>query len=270
MTLTLPSDGPAAPNTRSFKSLRAIGALIIREMSTSYGRSPGGYFWAVMEPVAGVALLSIVFSLAVRTPSLGTNFQIFYATGFLPFVFYREIENKIAASLKFSKALLFYPGVTYADALIARLALTVVTQFMVFFLVVSAILAIWETRTAPEPLLILSSLAGIVILGAGVGTLNCFLTSVMPLWERFWAVLNRPLLIVSGVIFLHDNIPQPWQDYLWWNPVVHIVGQMRRAFYPQYQGDYVNMLYPIGVGMVLLVVGLILLNRYNRDILNLY
>ncbi|MEL6475009.1 MAG: sugar ABC transporter permease, partial [Pseudomonadota bacterium] len=33
---------------RRFASLRSIIALMLREMATSYGRSPGGYLWAVL------------------------------------------------------------------------------------------------------------------------------------------------------------------------------------------------------------------------------
>ena len=72
----------------SFRFVRTILALILREMSTTYGRSAGGYIWAVLEPAAGIALLAFAFSLALRAPSLGTNFALFYATGYLPFMLY--------------------------------------------------------------------------------------------------------------------------------------------------------------------------------------
>lgn len=263
-------DKPSATQTRSFKNLRAIFALIIREMSTSYGRSPGGYFWAIAEPIAGVALLSVAFSLALKTPPIGINFQIFYATGILPFLMFRELETKTSTSIRFSRRLLFYPSITYTDAMIGRFLLTVITQLMVFYVVIAGVLTLWDTRTSMEPSLILSSLAAASILAIGIGSVNCLLISFFPVWERLWAVFNRPLILMSGVIFLHENIPEPWQSYLWYNPLVHIVGQMRRGFYPSYQGEYVEIMYPIGVGMALLVVGLVLLNRYNRDILNLY
>ena len=57
-------------------------ALIIREMATTYGTSPGGYLWALLEPVAGIALLTFVFTLALDTPPLGQNFAFFYASGY--------------------------------------------------------------------------------------------------------------------------------------------------------------------------------------------
>ena len=47
---------------------RTVVALILREMATTYGRSAGGYVWAILEPVLGVALLSVVFGMALDIP----------------------------------------------------------------------------------------------------------------------------------------------------------------------------------------------------------
>ncbi|MDW4498119.1 ABC transporter permease [Sulfitobacter sp. D35] len=268
MSLALPSGRPRPANGRRFKAFRAVGALIMREMTTTYGRSPGGYLWAIMEPVAGIALLSAVFSLVARTPPLGVNFPMFYATGFLPFMMYTQLEGKISKSMKFSKSLLFYPSVTYADAILARFTLTFLTQMTVFFVLLSGIMLIWETRTAIDPWILMSGIGAAAIFGVGIGTMNCFVRAYFPVWERFWKVLNRPLFLISGIIFLFDDVPPFAQQYLWWNPLVHLIGQMRRAFYPQYRGEYVELLYPVGVGMALLVIGLIFLNRYNREILD--
>ena len=52
---------------RSFPTLRAISALILREMATAHGRIRGGYLWAVAEPVAAVTLLVLVFSVAFES-----------------------------------------------------------------------------------------------------------------------------------------------------------------------------------------------------------
>ncbi len=60
---------------------RAVMALILREMATSYGRSPGGYAWAVLEPLAGIALLTVVLSVAFHAPPLGSSFALFYIFG---------------------------------------------------------------------------------------------------------------------------------------------------------------------------------------------
>jgi capsular polysaccharide transport system permease protein len=55
---------------------------------------------------------------------------------------------------------------------------------------------------------------------------------------------------------------------LWFNPLVHVVGQMRRGFYPTYEGAYVSPGYVLGLSAVCLLAGLLLLGRYHRDLVN--
>ncbi|MDO5646872.1 ABC transporter permease [Paracoccus sp. (in: a-proteobacteria)] len=253
---------------RSYASFRAIGALILREMSTTYGKSAGGYLWAVAEPVAGIALLTVIFSMGFRSPPLGTNFAIFYATGMVPFMYYLTISAKVGNSINYSKKLLSYPAVTFMDALIARLALNIVTQLMVGYIVFAGIYLSMETRTDPQIIKIaLSYLMGFS-LAAGVGTLNCFLFAAFPSYQQIWSVAMRPLFIVSCIFFLFDNIPQPFRNWLWWNPLIHVIGQMRAAFYPQYAADYVSPLYVFALSLVLFTIGLAFLVRYHRDLLS--
>ncbi len=264
-------DAPAlrpVNQTRSFATGRSVMALVLREMVTSYGRSPGGYIWAILEPVAGIALLVLVFSLIARHPPLGTNFAIFYATGLLPFMIYLSASNKLATSLTFSRALLVYPSVTFVDALVARFLLEFLTQLLVFYILISGILLIFDTQTAldlPGIALCFAMVAALII---GVGVANCFLMTRFPLWARFWAILNRPMLLISGIIFLPENVPEPYRTYMLYNPLVHIVGQMRKSFYPYYDAPYISVTFVFGISLLLTVVGLILLMRYHRFLLN--
>ena len=240
----------------------------MREISTTYGRSPGGYLWAVVEPVAGIALLTLAFSMAFRSPPLGTSFAMFYAAGILPLLMYADISGKLAQTAQFSRALLSYPRVTFVDALLARFILNVLTQLTVHFLVLGFVLV----YLSPGAVLDLSKIAqayGFTIaLALGVGTLNSFLTCAFPVWQTAWAILNRPLFLISCVFFIFESIPTPYADVLWFNPLVHIAGVMRDGFYPFYRPTYVSLLYPLGVSALLTLTGLLLLNRFHRDMLD--
>src|SRR5690554_1518437 len=112
----IPAQTPGAGLTTSFRTGRTVFALMLREMSTRYGRSLGGYIWAILEPLGGVFVLALAFSMLLRTPSLGNSFILFYATGFVPFTLYQNISNTVARALIFSKTLMQYPAVTWADA----------------------------------------------------------------------------------------------------------------------------------------------------------
>jgi len=253
---------------RRFTAPRAITALILREMASTYGRTPLGYLWAVLEPVAGIALLTVIFSLGFRSPPLGTNFPIFYASGLVPFLLYMDVSNKVMESLRFSRQLLGYPRITFADALLARFFLNLLTQLLVAYILFTGILFFFDTRTAPDLPAIGLGLAMAASLGLGIGTLNCLLTGLMPAWQRVWAIMNRPLFLISCIFFLFESVPVPFNDILWYNPLVHIVGQTRSGFYPYYDAPYVSPLYVFGIAMICFLFGMVFLRRYVRLIFN--
>ena len=74
-----------------------IFALVVREMGAKFGRSAGGYLWAIAEPLGGIVLLAIAFSLALRAPPSGTSFILFYATGTVPFSMFSTMARRSPA-----------------------------------------------------------------------------------------------------------------------------------------------------------------------------
>ena len=267
MTSVFAPPQPANRARRRFATARAVLALMLREMATTYGRSPGGYLWAVLEPVGGIAILTLIFSFGFTAPSLGTNFPIFYATGILPFMMFNCVCNRVSTALLFSKALLAYPSVTFVDALLARFAVNTVTQAMVGYLVFGSILMIYDTRTLPDIGLIAQSFALTAVLALGIGTLNAYLIARWAVWQVIWSILTRPLFLVSGIFFLFHAIPQPAQDFVWFNPLIHVVGVMRAGFYPTYDAGYASAGYVLILALVCFAVGLVLLRRTHRDLL---
>lgn len=270
MIQSAPTALPQRParRPRSASTPRVVAALMLREMSTTYGRSALGYIWAILEPAAGILLMTLVFSFAFRAPGIGTSFPLFFASGLLPFMAYQSISQKISVALRFSKQLLFYPGVTFLDALMARVALNVITETLVSALVITGIIVLYDVRVILDIPAIVLGFVMAISLAVGIGTLNCLLLSLFPVWERSWAILNRPLFLISCVIFVYDAVPQPYRDWLWWNPLIHIIGQVRSGIYATYDGSYVSVGYVMGISVVTLSVGLLFLRRYHRQIIN--
>ncbi len=253
---------------RPWASARAILALMLREMATTYGRSPGGYIWALIEPVAGIALLTLIFSTGFQAPSMGVNFPIFYATGLIPFLLFTDVSGKVALALLFSKPLLAYPAVTFIDAILARFFINILTQLTVATVVFVSILLIFDTRLTPDIGLIAEALFFAALLALGVGVINAFAFCRFPIWQRAWSILTRPLFIVSGVFFTLETIPAPYDDYLWYNPLIHIVGIMRQGFYAGYDAAYVSRAYLLYLPLLLMAIGLVFLRRFHREIVN--
>jgi capsular polysaccharide transport system permease protein len=252
---------------RKFRTSRTIFALMLREMATSYGRSPGGYLWAVLEPVAALAMFSLGFSLLFAAPPIGNSFILFYATGFMPFMLFNDVANKIATSINFSRPLLAYPVVTFLDALLARFLLNVLTHLMISYLIFFAIIFVFGARAELNLPVILLGFAMAAFLGIGIGALNCYLMTAFGLWERTWQILTRPLFVVSGIFFTYESMPRSAQDIAWYNPLIHVIGVTRDGFYGSYRADYISITFVLAVASMTLSLGLLLLWRHHRSLL---
>jgi capsular polysaccharide transport system permease protein len=262
-----PAPLPQTLKQPRFRSLRSITALTLREMESTYGRQPGGYVWAILQPVGMIMILSLAFSMIVRKPPLGVSFIFFYATGFLPFNMYSIMSSKIGGALTYSRPLLTYPRVTWIDTIIARSILNGLTVIVVFLIVIFGIMAIVDTRAQFDSGPLMLGLAMILMLGIGVGIMNSMLIGLYPVWGIIWGILSRPLFLGSAVLFVPDGMPRHITNILLWNPLVHGIGLVRKGLYPTYDAPYASLTYGFGVGLGLCAAGLLFTGAYYKTAL---
>lgn len=249
-------------------SLRCIAALTLREMGTRYGRSPGGYVWAVLQPLGMIVMIAFAFSLLARSPALGTSFLLFKGSGMLVLQTFTNLGATVGRAMKFSRALLFYPRVTWLDAVFARFFLNTLVSLAAACIILTGIILFEDIKTVLDWGQIFLGFGLICGLGLGVGCLNCYLFQRFPVWDTIWGILTAPLFIISGVLFLYEDMPPFAQDILWYNPIMHITGIVRDGFYPVYSPGYISLPYVGTCILVPLVLGLMLLRQYHRDLLN--
>lgn len=181
-----------------FATLRAVLALCLREVTTSNGDTAGGYLWSVISPVIGIIGLAMIFSAGFRTPPLGDNFAIFYATGLLSFTMFRSVCARVEFSIKASRNLLNFPRVTIFDVLISKFLMAVLTQAAISAVVFAIILYFYDTGTTFHIIQILQSFSVAALLGFGIGLMNCAVKTKFPLWELVWSFVSRPWCCCPG------------------------------------------------------------------------
>ncbi|MGG7566891.1 ABC transporter permease [Rhodovulum sp. DZ06] len=246
--------------------LRVVGALLRREMSTRYGRSAGGYAWAVAEPVGMVAMLALVFSAIAHHPPLGGSFITFFATGYIGFAFFRSTADSTAQAILANKPLLRFPNVNPYDAILARVILQALTNIAVAFIVLGGAFLLTEEPVRIDQPRIAAAFGAATLLAAGVGSCNAVLFVVAPIWQRVFGILTRPLFLISGVIFLPEDMPWSVQQALAWNPLIHVIAALRQGIYPVYLAQNAALVFPATLGLGLLLVGLLLLRRMRREV----
>lgn len=239
--------------------LRVLFALIMREMTTRYGRNPGGYVWAVVDPVGTIAGLSFVFSFIARHPPLGGSFPLFFATGYMAFYFYADISRNVSLAVNVNRPLLTFPRVTILDTIIARIMLHFLTASFVSFLVLGVLWS-WDRHAGRLDVAMIGlAVALATLLGASMGMLNCALFSYSPTWQIVFGIVTRPLFLISGVFFTYESLPRMAQDVLWWNPLLHVTAIMRRGFYAEYGAEFASPLYVVLFAAAPLLAAILLL-----------
>ncbi|WP_119942873.1 ABC transporter permease [Neorhizobium sp. NCHU2750] len=237
---------------------RVVSALVMREMSTRFGAKPGGYLWALLDPVSHIAFLSIIFMAIAHMPPLGTSFPLFFATGYIGFQFYQAMAGYLNSAVSGNKALLSYPNVAPIDTMAARYMLQFATTIIVAVFVLGYIIATARHAVVIDvpPLLEAMFAASLIALGGGFA--NSVLFTMYPIYEKLFGIVTRPLFLVSGVFYIPDTLPPIAKDVILFNPLAHIVMQFRTGFYPQYRAADYDRFYVWSVAALCIFVGLML------------
>ena len=222
----------------------------------------------LLEPIGGIIVLSLAFSVMLRVPALGESFPLFYATGFLPFTMYVNLQTRISTSIRQSSQLLFYPAVNFLDVVIARTLFIALTQIIVLVAVLSGIIFIEDTHSRIVFDRIILAVLLTIGVGSSIGMINSVLFERIPAWRSVWGIMTRPIFFISGVFYLLDNMPSGVREILAWNPLVHCIALLRTGVYPQYHPDYISIPYVGGMIIVFSAIGLVLLRTNHRFIIN--
>ncbi|TDW25975.1 capsular polysaccharide transport system permease protein [Rhizobium azibense] len=247
---------------------RVVTSLVIREMNTRYGNKIGGYLWAIADPLAYIAFLTLIRGSLSATPPLGRSVPLFISTGYLGFLFYVNLSSYISSAVKSNRALLSYPRVSPFDAVVSRLVL----QFSTTAVVTALTLFILATELGGFPSvdwpIIIEAAFATSMIAAGIGLLNAGLFVRWPWYEKVFGILNRPLFFLSGVFMLPDELSHPFSDYFLLNPLVHCVIWFRTGFYPEYRAYGLDKAFVLETAFVLVFLGILLFTLNSKIIKN--
>ena len=81
-------------------------------------------------------------------------------------------------------------------------------------------------------------------------------------------MINRPALLVSCIFYTFEDLPETLAYWLWFNPLVHIIGMMRVGFYPTYSGSYISVPYVVVGSIIAMMFGVFFLRVHHRKMLN--
>lgn len=236
---------------------RVISALTLRETRSRYGNSKLGFFWALFEPFAHIAVFMLIFTFSGRAAPIGDSIGIFILTGILPWLIYSNIVSRIMMGVSANKPLLGYPQVMPIDISISRIILEVATLFvvMIFFLAVGLYMGV--TIKIDSFLTIMSVVGLLILLGTGIGLINSALMHYFPSYGNLYSALSRPMYFMSGVFFTANFLSPRVYELIDFNPLLHLIEWFRTGFYASFDSRLYDAEYTVSVTLVIFSLGLL-------------
>jgi capsular polysaccharide transport system permease protein len=247
--------------------MRVVYALMLRETKTRYGRLQIGYLWAFLEPIMIVAVLGLIFTYMRMRHSMGLPLIQFLMTGYISFMLFRDVLLQTMLAIRPNLQLLYFPQVQLFDLGAAR-ALLELSTFLIVFPILTLLIAFTEVEVVAavdDPLRMLLATCMIVAFAYGVGT---GLGALMPLFPSLQVLVPttyiRPMFFLSGVFFTIEMIPENVRPYALLNPMMQLIELMRSAYFPQYESEYVDYPYLIGIILTTVLIGLLMQRALRR------
>jgi lipopolysaccharide transport system permease protein len=237
--------------------IRAWTGRIIR---ARYQQSTLGWLWAVIQPAAQVAIVTIIFTRFVRIDTGEIPYIIFSYAGIVPWTLLSTSLTDMSASLVQNMDLvtkIYFPREALPlSAMLARLM-----DFFVAVILLVALMFYFQVPSFPIgwlylPLIIVIQLTLILGLGLISAALNVYYRDVQPLLAlgiQLW-------FYASPIIYPVSMVPNNLRSIYFLNPMAGILEAYRSVlFYKSVPNEYLFL--SAGISLVILIVGYWLFKR---------
>ncbi len=245
---------------------RVIGALLMRELHTRYGRENIGFLWIIGEPILFCAGVAIVWTAIRPSHVHGLPMTAIVITGYVPLTMWRHCMMRAVKAFESNGSLLFHRQVTPLDIILSRVILEVAGSIAAGIIVSVGAIALGFMKPPVD--------YGMLYLGLFFHALFCLMTALLtaPLTERSEileksiSVLSYLSLPLSGAFSMVDWVPQRYQWILLLSPSVNNIEMIRQGQFGYSAHAHYDLVYDTWITLLLILIGLSLTLRVRRHI----
>ena len=104
---------------------RVIGALLMREIITRYGRNNIGFLWLFVEPLLFTLVIVLMWKFFRASNVSALNIIAFVITGYPMMMMWRNASGRAIGSISANASLLYHRNVRVLDTILARMFLEI-------------------------------------------------------------------------------------------------------------------------------------------------
>ena len=245
---------------------RVIGALLMREVVTRYGRHNIGILWLVVEPMLFTLGVAALWQVA-RMHSVSTIPVIGFAiTGYSSVLLWRNASNRCAKAIEPNLSLLYHRQVKVLDIFAARILLELAGATGSFIILSLLFIGLGALQ---QPVDLLAVIAGWLLLcwfSAALGLIVGAVSERSEVFERVWHIVTYLMFPLSGAVYMVHWLPKQAQDVVLWIPMAHGVEWMRHGFFGSTIPTYEQPFYFVVCNLGMTLIGLALARQTARSV----
>ena len=235
---------------------RVIGALILRELLTRFGRYNIGFAWMFVEPMMFTVGVTLMWSSRGFFHASTVPVAAFALTGYSCVLLWRNMPGRTNSAIDMNRPLLHHRNVKVIDIFLARLLLEAGGATMSFI-----ILGIIFTTIGwvPPPEDIFKIVSGWVMMGLFGMALAIFIGALSTrshLVDKIWHPMSYLLFPLSGAAFLVDSLPVSIKPLIMYIPMVHGCECIRDGYFGSRFEAHYDLKYMGMCTTILLLLGL--------------
>lgn len=245
---------------------RVVGALLLREVITRYGRHGIGVLWIFFEPMLfTLGITALWYAVKLHT-LVNVPIVAFAVTGYSSVLIWRTATNRCAKAIEPNIGLLYHRNVKVIDLFITRVLLELAGGTVSFALLTLIFSSLGAMRLPVDMLTVLGGWLLLCWLAFALGFIVGALSERSDNFERIWQVVNYLLFPISGAVYMVDWLPRQLQEIVLWLPMVHGVEMVRHGFWGDLARTYENPAYFAICNLVLTLIGLALVRISERKV----
>jgi len=233
-----------------------IGALMLRELHTRFGRNNIGFLWFLAEPLLLGSAVAAMHSSGGNHGTIDVHPIPFAMVGYVGFMMFRSIIQRAESTLIANQPLLYHRSVTIFDMLIARAALEFSAAVSAMAILVVGAWVLGFADLPARPIIVLEAMVLMLWWSFALCCIVCSICHASHVAERLLHPLIYLMMPLSGCFFALKWLPDPYRTWLSWFPMVQIFELLRHGQFESLDDRYVNLPYIIGVCLALTLVGL--------------
>jgi capsular polysaccharide transport system permease protein len=245
---------------------RILGALVIREMNTRFGRDGIGFVWIVVEPLAFCFGVLIMWSLIKPEYEHGVRLAPFVMSGYMSLIMMRHYISQFMNALQANVGLMHHRQIAPVHFYIARACLEFLGTSAAFIVVYVILIALDQVGPPKDYLSIYAGWLTVSWVGIGFALVLAGLAMKFEAMERIVPLIGYILVPVSGAFTMVAWIPSSYRDIFLLFPFAHGIELIRHGIFGEFVATYYDIPYALFVGTIMNIIGLLLVAAGREEL----